>query len=135
MDLNCKSDTDKATKILKNRNSNKGENMKKVITIVLLVMFVAGTMTAYAAPKGASTTAMSKASDESVFNRVGDWFATRGKSDAEKTQILAQRKTKRAAERAQKEAAKQKKMMEKKAKEAKAKMNKQMKQTKKSFGK
>ena len=112
--------------------------MKKVIAIVLAIMFVAGTMNAYAAPQGvksASTMGMEKASDEAVFNRVGDWFATRGKSDVEKKQILAQRKAKRATEKTQKEAAKQKKMMEKKAKEAKAKMNKQMKQTKKSFGK
>ncbi|MDX1763696.1 MAG: hypothetical protein R3231_05190 [bacterium] len=52
--------------------------------------------------RGASSRAYERASDRSIFNRVGDWFATTGKSDAEKEAILQERQEKRAAKRAEK---------------------------------
>ena len=97
--------------------------MKKVVALLLVFAFAVGTIPAYAAPRGASSTAMEKASDEAIFHRVGDWFATVGKSSEEKQAILAERKAKRAAAKAQKQAAKAQKELQKK-----------MKATKKSFG-
>jgi hypothetical protein len=44
--------------------------------------------------KGASEKAYEHASDEAVFNRVGDWFSTIGQSNEEKEKILAERKSK-----------------------------------------
>ena len=46
---------------------------------------------------GASASAYQHASDEAVFNRIGDWFATLGKSGFEKDSILVQRRTARVA--------------------------------------
>jgi hypothetical protein len=90
---------------------------------------------AYAAQKGASQTAMEKASDEAIFHRVGDWFATRGKSPEEAKAIKAERKAQRAAKRAQKEADRAKKEAEKQAKRAQKEMKKQQKQMKSKWGK
>jgi len=84
--------------------------------------------------RGASTTAMEKASDEAVFHRIGDWFATRGKTEAEAKQIKAQRKAERAAKRAQKEAEKKKRELEKQAAKAKKEMERQAKEAKKKMG-
>lgn len=63
--------------------------------------------------KGASEQAYQHASENSVFNRISDWFATVGKSEEEKVKILAERNAKRAqkalekaAKKAKKEAAK-----------------------------
>ncbi|HPN72706.1 MAG TPA: hypothetical protein PKZ41_01775 [Candidatus Omnitrophota bacterium] len=96
--------------------------MKKFIVLVLAVMLSVGFAgsawsQAGAGQKGPSARAFEKASDESALNRVGDWFATRGKSEQEKQAILAERKAKRTAEKMKKEA-------EKKSKEMKAKMDK-----------
>jgi len=93
---------------------------------MLIVVFAIGTIPAYAQSgrKGASATAMEKASDEAVFHRVGDWFATIGKSPDEKKAIIAQRKADRAAKRAQKKAEKAKKDMDAKMKDTKNKMKK-----------
>ncbi|MEA3488770.1 MAG: hypothetical protein U9R44_00305 [Candidatus Omnitrophota bacterium] len=112
--------------------------MKRILTLLLVFTIVLGTVPAYAAQKGskgASATAYEHASDEAVFHRVGDWFATRGKSEEEKQAILAERKAKRAAKRAQKEAARQKKIAEKEARKAQKAMNKKMKGMKKGVGK
>lgn len=99
--------------------------MKKLAVLILVATFVLGTVPTYAqATKGASATAMEKASDESVFHRVGDWFATRGKTPTEAKAIIAQRKAERAAKRAQKQAEKAKKDMDKKMKDTKASMKK-----------
>jgi len=75
--------------------------------------------------KGASSKAYEHASENSIFNRVSDWFATVGKSDEEKAKILAERRAKRAAKqtekeakKAEKEARKAQKEVEKKAKKA-----------------
>jgi len=102
--------------------------MKKAIAVLLVICLVLSAVPAFAAPKGASARALERASDQSVFNRTTDWFATRGKNDQEKAAILVERKAKRAAKRAEKEVKKQKKIMEKEAKKAqkatKAKMKK-----------
>lgn len=109
--------------------------MKKFLVLIVLLSIIATSMPVFAAQgrKGASDMAMQKASDESVFNRTSDWFATRGKSENEKKAILAERKTKRAAEKAQKQAEKKKKEMEKKAKKAQRSMEKKSKDLKKSM--
>jgi len=98
--------------------------MKRVLILLLVaaIMIPAVTAIAQQGTKGASATAMEKASDEAIFHRIGDWFATIGKSPEEKQAIIAERKAKRAAKRAEKEAAKQKKLMEKQMKETKEKM-------------
>jgi len=111
--------------------------MKRFMVLFLafaLVLSVMPSVDAQNPPKGMSASAYKHASDEAVVHRVTDWFATRGKSDMEKQQILATRKAQRAAKRAQKIAAKRQKIMEKKARQSKAKMNKQMKGMKKSIG-
>ena len=51
--------------------------------------------------KGASESAYEHASENSVFNRVGDWFSTIGKSKEEKEKILMERKRERSRKRAQ----------------------------------
>lgn len=48
---------------------------------------------------GASVSAYQHASDEAVFTRIGDWFATLGKSGFERDSILVQRRTARVARR------------------------------------
>ncbi|MFH1552194.1 MAG: hypothetical protein ABID83_00945 [Candidatus Omnitrophota bacterium] len=94
--------------------------MKKVIALILVLTFAIGTplFAVEKDTKGASAKAYEQASDQSAFNRVGDWFATRGKSPEETKKILAERKAKQAAKRAEKEAKKQAKIAEKKAKKA-----------------
>ena len=111
--------------------------MKKVAVFILVVAFLIGTVPAFAAQgqKGASAKAMERASDEAVFHRVGDWFATRGKSEEEKQAIIAERKAERTAKRAQKEVEKQKKQMEKVTKKPQKQMQGQMKGMKKGLGK
>lgn len=101
--------------------------MKKVISLLVIFALALSVTPAYAAKgrRGASDTAYEHASDEAVFNRVGDWFATVGKSDEEKQAILTERKAKRAKERAEKEAKKAAKQAEKEAKKAKKKLKKQ----------
>ena len=101
--------------------------MKKLAVVLVVLSLLIGQSAAFAAPKtmkGASEKAYEHASDEAVFNRIGDWFATIGKSDEEKKKIIAERKAKRAAKRTEKEAMKAQKEMEKKKKEMKAKMGK-----------
>ena len=110
--------------------------MRKILTLLLMLTIVLGTVPAYAAQKGskgASAKAYEHASDEAVFHRMGDWFATRGKSSEETAAIKTERRAKRAAKRAQKETAKKQKMMEKEARKAKGKMDRQMQKTKKGF--
>jgi hypothetical protein len=81
--------------------------MKKSLTLILIFIFTLGSVpSSYAGwgDKGPSQKAVENASDEAVFHRIGDWFATVGKNDTEKKQILAKRKAARAAARAQKKA-------------------------------
>ncbi|MBN1872318.1 MAG: hypothetical protein JW800_07075 [Candidatus Omnitrophica bacterium] len=88
--------------------------MRKAVVFILVLSFICAVTPSYAAKgrKGASDSAIEHASDEAIFHRVGDWFATVGKSDEEKKVIIAERKAKRAATRAQKTAEKQKRKME-----------------------
>ena len=104
--------------------------MRKLVAIIIVLALVTVSVPAFAAKgqKGASAKAYAQASDEAVFHRVGDWFATRGKSDQEKKAIITERKAKRAAARTEKEARKQQKKLQKAAK-------KKQKQLKKSLGK
>ena len=98
--------------------------MKKVTTFGLLVLFFIFSanlcLAAKEGQKGASEQAYEHASDNAIFNRVGDWFATIGKSEEKREKMLAERKAKRAAKRAEKTA-------KKKAKKAEKKVKKQMK--------
>ena len=93
--------------------------MRKLFIFALAAMLVFSATITFAAKdqKGASAQAREHASDNAIFNRVGDWFATIGKSEEEKQKILTQRKAERAAKRAEKEA-------KKKAEEAGKKMEK-----------
>lgn len=97
--------------------------VKRLMPGLLIFCFFAVNIPVFAqeAPrqKGASATAYEHASDEAVFHRVGDWFATVGKTDQEKKAIIAERKAKRAVAKAEKEAEKAKKQAEKEAQEAK----------------
>ena len=58
------------------------------------------------------------ASQDTVMDRVSDWFAVFGKSEDEKNLILAQRRSRRIAARMQKEAEESMKQFNKKMKEA-----------------
>jgi len=115
--------------------------MKKLIWGVGVVCFLVTGVPAFAQdvpkPKGASAQAYEHASDEAVFNRVSDWFATVGKSDQEKQTILAERKAKRAAAKAEKEAEKAKKQAEEesaaKKKEIERNVKEQKEKAKKMF--
>ena len=103
--------------------------MKKLITLILVLSF------ALCAPAVTPVTwAASEASEiaqDNVVDKVGDWFATRGKTEAERKAILAQRKTDRVAKRAEKQAMKAKKRAEQETKKA----QKDMKAKMKGFGK
>jgi hypothetical protein len=81
--------------------------------------------------RGASDTAYEHASERAVFHRVSDWFATVGKSEEEKAEIIEERQIKRAEKQAQKEAEKAKKKAAKEAKKAGKKAKKQHKGSKK----
>ena len=102
--------------------------MRKLIACFLVVVFFISGMPAFAAQggqKGASPRAYERASDEAVFHRIGDWFATRNKSEEEKKAILAERKAKRKAERMQEKLEKRRRLMEKQMKERQKMMQKQ----------
>lgn len=109
--------------------------MRKILICVLAVILLISNMPVFAAQgrKGASDRALERASDEAIFHRVGDWFATRGKSEEEKEAIIAERKAKRAQAKAEKIAAKQKKKMEKKAEKVQEEMDKGIKGMKKDL--
>ncbi len=95
--------------------------MKKVLMTVLMLGCVAIAMPALAqetATKGASAEAYEHASDEAIFNRTADWFATVGKSDEEKAKILAERKAERTVKKTEQEAKKAQKKAEQEAKRA-----------------
>jgi len=84
--------------------------LRKLIIILIMFSLVVIPSVSFAAKggeKGASGQAYENASDQAIFNRVGDWFATVGKSKEEKDKIKAERRAKREAERVRKEAEKQ----------------------------
>ena len=73
--------------------------------IIILVLMLAVPSISFGAPdgrKGASDKAYEHASDQSIFNRTGDWFATIGKSEEEKATIKAERVAERKAKRLEK---------------------------------
>lgn len=88
--------------------------MKKLGVLFLLGAFILVANPGFA-QQGANEKALEHASDQAIFNRVGDWFATIGKKGAEKEKILAERKAQRTAKRAEKEAKKVMKGAEDKA--------------------
>ena len=118
--------------------------MKKWIVLVLalaVIIIASPSFAAEGGTKGASAQAYEHASDNAIFNRVGDWFATRGKSEEEKNVIMAERRAKRATERVQKELekrnkelAKETKKAQKTAQEKTQKVKDQMKGMKKGLG-
>ncbi len=94
---------------------------KKLCLLMIISVFVFGGTSVYA-EKGASVAGLEHASDEAVFNRVSDWFATVGKSPEEKQVVLAKRKAARIAKKAEKRAKAKTKEAEKGMKEAKKDM-------------
>lgn len=107
--------------------------MKKVLVYFLAITLLISNVPIFAAQgrKGASDRALEHASDEAIFHRVGDWFATRGKPEKEKKAIIAERKAKRAQAKAEKRIEKKKRKMEKKAERIQKKMNKGIRSMKK----
>lgn len=103
--------------------------MKK-LTAILLVLVIAASFTPAYAAKGASEKAYEHVSEESIFNRMGDFFATIGMSKEEKDAVIAERRAERAKRRAEKEARKAKRKAEAKKKE----MKKQAGKSKKKWG-
>ena len=80
--------------------------MKKRFMIFLMLFCMWVVLPVYAGPEGvegASPTAYEHASEESVFDRVSDWFATVGKPKEEQDRILAERRAERMAKKAEKE--------------------------------
>jgi flagellar biosynthesis GTPase FlhF len=93
--------------------------LKKVTVVLLTIFLLSGTNFGLAqeskGTKGANEKAYEHANENAIFHRVGDWFATLGKSPEEKKKIKAQRKAER-----------QRKRMEKRAKEEMEKEQKKM---------
>ena len=97
--------------------------MKKLLAIAVVVLFVISVMPAFAQlpeRRGTAPTPSQKAyehaSEKSAFNRAGDWFATVGKPEEEKAQIIAERDAQRAVKHAEKEAKRLQRQAEGKAK-------------------
>lgn len=108
--------------------------MKKLVILAVLVCFVFSAMPAVSShAQGKSGVSSSSIADDSAIDKIGDWFATRGKSDAEKQKMLAERKMKRVAERAQKKAERGQKEAQKQMQKQKKEMNKSMKQMQKGL--
>ena len=85
-----------------------------IITILLLLsVFSKPLLAAEEGEKGAASRAYERASEQAIFHRISDWFATVGKSPEQKARMLEQRRAKRTARRAQKEIRKSQKKMEK----------------------
>jgi hypothetical protein len=106
--------------------------MKKLSALIIVCMF-ALTSLAIAAPageEGASDQALKNASDQAVFNRIPDWFATVGKSAEEKDKILADKKALRAQKHADKEAKKAEKQARKEARKAEKEADRAMNKAK-----
>ena len=110
--------------------------MKKAAVLVVLICFAfcaVPALDSYA--QGKSAISSKELTDDSVVDKVGDWFATRGKSDAEKQKMLSQRKANRVARRAQKKIEWQKKQADKKLEQQKKSMQKARQDLKKGLGK
>lgn len=81
--------------------------MKKMVFAIMAVIFLA-----------MSVMCMPVYAGDNVIDKAGDWWATRGKEDPEKSIILAQRQSARAAKRAEKEMKKASQQMQKDMKKA-----------------
>ena len=78
--------------------------MKKLLTLLLVLSFA---LTApIVTPVTWAASDASAIAHDNVVDKVGDWFATRGKTEQERKAILAQRKSDRIAKRAEKQARK-----------------------------
>jgi len=114
--------------------------MKKLSALIVILVLILSPLafSEKGEEKGACEAALKNASDEAIFNRASDWFATIGKSGEEKEAALAERKLARAKKRAEKEAAKAQKQAQKEAKKAekaaKDAMDKASGDAKKGFG-
>jgi len=78
--------------------------MGRIVMGTLLAGLISSSIPVLAADggqRGASASAYQHASDEAVFTRIGDWFATLGKSGFEKDSVLAQRRAARVTTRTQ----------------------------------
>lgn len=95
--------------------------MKKVMSVLLAAGMVLGSQAVYADhhEKGASEQAQEHASDQAIFHRTSDWFATIGKNKDEKAAVKAKRRADRDAKKAEKQARKKQKEAEKELKKAK----------------
>ena len=85
---------------------------------MLVCLFSLATLCAAEDGQGASEKAREKASDQAVFNRVSDWFATVGRSDEEKERIMQERRAGREARRYEKEARRSEKKLRRKGRGA-----------------
>ena len=74
-----------------------------IAVALLLTLAVRPVFAAEGGEKGASAKAYEHASEQSIFNRVNDWFATIGKSPEEKASILQERKMERAKKHEEKQ--------------------------------
>lgn len=105
--------------------SKKEDRMRKSFGLILCLILVLSPVIAFAADegtKGASSKAYEHASDQAVFHRVSDWFATVGKSKEEKKKIKAERKAKRAAKKLKKKSKKEAHEINQNSEEKKKKM-------------
>ena len=102
--------------------------MKKFLTVVVLVLFA---FTILPSPMALAGGAAYK---DNMFDSMGDWMATLGKSGMEKEQILAERKAGRMKRHAEIQAKKARQQAEKEAKKAGKDADKAGKDMKKKFG-
>jgi hypothetical protein len=85
--------------------------MKKRAVWVLIILFVSLAIPTYAQY---SSTAYGGADNETMLNKISDWFATVGKPEEEKYRIKAQRRGERKIKKAKKDIARKKKALAKK---------------------
>ena len=110
--------------------------MKRIVLLAAVFILACTADYSFAAEsgeKGASTQAYEHASDRSVFNRFGDWFATVGRPEEQKTIIMEERKTKRAKNRTEKEAHRAEKAGKHSGKDAEKTLKKSNKATEKGL--
>ena len=81
--------------------------MKEFLMIMAVLVLASTSSPSLAAEKdekGPSQSAYEHASERSVFNRIGDWFSTVGKSEEEKGRIMEERKARRSSRRTDRDA-------------------------------
>lgn len=78
--------------------------MKKLVLMgmaLVLLSFFGLAQAQVEKARGASQKAQERASDQAIFNRVSDWFATVGRPQEEKERILQERQARRAEREAE----------------------------------